>query len=71
MGTGWDDEKRGWGYYPPYCSRTPQAEGGFWHTHIGIQDSRVLVKVPCHFLLAEGKVKDVWAPRGLSGALPD
>lgn len=34
-------------------------------THIGTQDSRVLEKVPCHFLLTEGKVNDVWAPSGL------
>lgn len=31
-------------------------------THIGTQDSRVLDKVPCRFLLSEGKkVSDVWA----------
>lgn len=35
MGTGWDDEKRGWGCSPPAAAGTPapQGEGGLWHIH--------------------------------------
>lgn len=38
-------------------------------THIGTQDSRVLDRVPCRFLLSEGKrVSEVWAGVGGHGA---
>lgn len=49
----------------------PSGGRGFG-TNVGTQGSRVPDKVPCHFLLSEGKQgKDVRAPRGLKGSQPN
>lgn len=69
MGTGCNDEKRGWGYYSPLLQgHLPLRWGVGFGTHVGTQDSRVPEKMPCRFLLLEGKVRGVGSKVPLRGS---